>query len=165
MANIWFISDTHFTHENIIGYCGRPFANATEMDEVMVANWNAHVRPQDHIYHLGDVAMDKKAVEAIMPRLQGHKRLVRGNHDIFRTKIYAKYFDEIYGIRVLDNLLFTHMPVHPLSLGRFRANVHGHIHEKDYLFPYINISVEKTAYRPVSLDEINHMVKEGANVS
>lgn len=161
MANIFVISDTHFGHENIAvhfkrqdGTPVRPFASVEEMDERMVANWNRVVRPQDHVWHLGDVVMRQQALDAIMPRLQGHLRLIRGNHDIFKTKQYARYFEEIHGNRVLDNFLMTHIPVHPDSLGRFKANVHGHIHERQVMTKgigsvefsdprYLNVSVEQ----------------------
>lgn len=163
---VWFISDTHFGHANILTFADeqgrrvRPeFASVEEMDEQLVTNWNASVRPSDHIYHLGDVAMRRQDVERIMPRLHGHKRLVRGNHDIFKTAMYYRFFDEIYGSRVLDGMLFTHIPVHPQSLGRFRANIHGHIHErKEYGPGYLNISVERTGYQPLSLEEISARV-------
>jgi calcineurin-like phosphoesterase family protein len=158
---IYIISDTHFGHENIIKYSSRPFANAAEMDEAMVANWNAVVKPSDHVYHLGDVAMRAQHLDAVMPRLNGHKRLVRGNHDIFKTKKYLKWFEEIHGMRVMDNMLFTHVPIHPGSLGRFRANVHGHTHESTALaFPYVNVCVEQTGYTPISLEYLSAKVRE-----
>ena len=152
--NIFVTSDTHFGHANIIEYCRRPFASSQEMDEAMVERWNAVVTPQDHIYHLGDVAM-RKADLAIVKRLNGHKRLVFGNHDIFDYKDYvAAGFQKLMGMRVLANLLLTHVPVHSDSVGRFAANVHGHIHERNYPTPYINVSVEVTNYAPVALDDI-----------
>lgn len=151
--NLFFTSDTHFGHSNIIRYCHRPFASAEEMDEVLVERWNGVVRPQDHVYHLGDVAMRRQHLP-ILKRLHGHLRLVRGNHDVFKTKEYLQYFDEIYGMRVFDNLLFTHVPVHPISLKRFRANVHGHTHEVILGEPYLNISVEQTNYTPVSFEDL-----------
>ena len=154
-VTIFLISDTHFGHANIIQYCERPFADEHEMDEIMVERWNTVVRPCDHVYHLGDVAMRRQAMDVILPRLNGHLRLVRGNHDIFRTKDYLKYFDEIYGIRVLDNWLMTHIPVHPESLGRFKGNLHGHIHNNSsYPGAYINLSVEQINYTPVALETI-----------
>ena len=168
---------TTFAHANIIGYTGRPFKDAQEMDECLIERWNEKVKPSDHIYNLGDLCMCRPGLlyHSVFKRLNGHKRLVRGNHDIYKTKEYIDVgFKEIYGVRVLDDILFTHIPIHPESLGRFRANVHGHIHEKpNYpsvarlnkdgsrrVVPYLNISVEQTQYAPVSLDELNQMIRK-----
>lgn len=155
MANIFVISDTHFGHANIIEYCGRPFSSTEEMDEAMVDRWNATVRPQDHVYHLGDVAM-KRANLAIVGRLKGQKRLVFGNHDIYDAKDYLNAgFQKLCGMRVLDGMLLTHVPIHPGSIGRFVANIHGHVHNNEaLLFPYVNMSVEVIDYTPVSLESI-----------
>ena len=128
VMNIFVTSDTHFGHANIIGYCGRPFGSVSEMDEELVSRWNSVVKAQDHVYHLGDVTM-RKADLSIVRRLNGHKRLVFGNHDIFDYKDYvAAGFQKLMGMRVLSGLLLSHVPVHPGSMGRFAANVHGHIH-------------------------------------
>ena len=152
---IWLVSDTHFGHEAIIGYCGRPFTNAAEMDEALVSRWNERVKPSDHVYHLGDVSMRRESLKQIGPRLNGHKRLLRGNHDIHKTADYlAAGFKEIMGVRVFDGLLLSHFPVHPSSLDRFVGNVHGHIHERPNIGPqYLNISVERTNYAPITLEE------------
>lgn len=153
MANIFVVSDTHFGHANIIDYCGRPFASVEEMDEAMVERWNATVKPSDHVYHLGDVAMRKPNLD-IVKRLNGHKRLVFGNHDIFEAKHYlAAGFEKVMGMRVLNGAILTHVPIHPGSLGRFIGNIHGHVHASMALaHPYANVCVEVTGYRPVPLE-------------
>lgn len=136
----------------------RNFSSVEEMDEHMVEKWNSVVRPQDHLYHLGDVVMRQQVLDTVMPRLNGHKRLVRGNHDIFRTKHYLRYFDEIYGLRVLDNMIFSHIPIHPESLGRFKGNIHGHTHGQHALGgKYIDVSVEAVDYTPVPLYKLAEM--------
>ncbi len=170
MARIWFSSDPHFRHGNIIGYCNRPFADAKEMDWVMVDRHNKVVMPSDHWYCLGDLSMMRpRFVKEQVGALNGHKRLIRGNHDIYRTREYLEIgFDEIYGVRVIDRIIFSHFPIQPSSLGTYVANVHGHIHQNDSppptlvkhprlgerIVPYINISVEKINYTPVDLDWI-----------
>jgi len=162
LANIFVISDNHFGHSNILGFKRedgsplRSFSCVEEMDQHMVDRWNSVVRPQDHVYNLGDVAMKKKYIETVR-RCNGHKRLVRGNHDIYPTKEYMKYFDEIYGVRVLDGLIFSHIPLHPDSLGRFKANIHGHVHAlpQGFFGPrYYNVSCEAVDYTPVSLEDL-----------
>ena len=79
---IFFTADTHFQHANIIKYCKRPFGCASDMDSLIMMNWNATVRPEDTVYHLGDVVFYDTV--AILPRLRtlaGKKYLVPGNHD------------------------------------------------------------------------------------
>jgi calcineurin-like phosphoesterase family protein len=159
---IFFISDTHFGHANIIKYSQRPFTSVEEMNEVMVQRWNTVVRPGDHVYHLGDVAFNRPSLQ-IVRRLVGKKRLILGNHDQERMQDYAAVgFQKIMGARVFGGVLFTHYPVHPMSAGdngndlvKIKGNAHGHIHERSApVGPYVNLSVEWTDYNPVSLEEV-----------
>lgn len=79
---IWFTSDTHFSHNNIIRYCDRPFRDVDHMNQVIIDNWNSVVSPEDTVFHLGDVALgqiDKSL--ACVSRLNGYKILKLGNHD------------------------------------------------------------------------------------
>ena len=162
MADLFVISDTHFGHANILGFKNedgspvRSFSSVEEMDETMIDRWNSVVRVQDDVYHLGDVSMRREHLPTV-GRCNGHKRLVRGNHDIFRTKDYLKYFDEVYATRVLDGMIFTHIPIHPESMGRFGTNVHGHVHgqpQGHYGKMYYNVSVEVMNYAPISLEDL-----------
>lgn len=79
---IWFTSDTHFGHANIIKYCDRPFYDTDHMDEAIIANWNAVVEPNDTVFHLGDVALGQ--IDKSLPkvgRLNGYIIAKLGNHD------------------------------------------------------------------------------------
>lgn len=167
MANIFITSDTHFSHAACIfkfkrldGTPLRDFASVEEMDETMIARWNEVVRPQDKVYHLGDVTMKKAPLE-LCARLNGHLRLVRGNHDIYDTKEYLKYFDEIWATRVFEDMVLSHIPIHEQSLTqRYRVNVHGHLHHnKSYGHRYLNVCVEHTDYRPLAIEEVRQRVK------
>jgi calcineurin-like phosphoesterase family protein len=175
MARIWVVSDTHFGHANILNFKrddGTPlrvFQHIHEHDEYLIARWNERVKPEDHVYHLGDVAINRRHL-SLISRLMGHKRLVRGNHDIFKTKEYLDAgFDEIYGVRVFrpndqqgkTGLVLSHIPLHPSSVQRWARNVHGHTHARVVLDEnghpdprYICVSVEQTGYAPVLLDKL-----------
>lgn len=187
---IFYTSDSHFSHANIIKYAGRPFSSPQEMDEILIQRWNEVVKPHDHVWHLGDVAMGKNTADGnalirIMRRLLGHKRLILGNHDYFGMETYrACGFQKIQSSHRMDQILFTHIPIHPLSMGRHIANVHGHIHEQPAFkpvarqqfkdnwddkppvslgfSPYINICVEQTHYRPISLEEVKDLIKKAS---
>jgi calcineurin-like phosphoesterase family protein len=78
---IYFTSDPHYWHQNVIKYCNRPYASVEEMNEDMILKWNSIVRPEDEIYVLGDFSMAFRPVELYTNRLMGTKYLVPGNHD------------------------------------------------------------------------------------
>lgn len=162
MSNIFFTSDTHFSHANFLtfrdvaGSVIRPFSSAEEMDEHMIERWNSVVRDGDKVYHLGDVAFDKSRWPTIAARLRGSKRLVLGNHDDIKRFGHAAFFKRIQLWRVFKEYDFTCSHI-PLAREQMRTafNVHGHIHEKPEPSPsHICVCVEKTDYTPVHLDDI-----------
>lgn len=84
---VYFTSDTHFGHKNVIGYCSRPWKTVEEMDEALIENWNSVVKPHDCVYHLGDFAFAKRPrIKEIVAQLNGHKVLILGNHDLNRKE-------------------------------------------------------------------------------
>ena len=133
MSETYIISDTHFGHGNSLtfkkadGSPLRDFSSAEEMDEHMIKCWNSVVRPEDKVIHLGDGVINKKFLP-VLNRLNGKKKLVMGNHDIFPTATMLQYFYDVKAYRVFDKHVFSHIPVHTESIGRFKANVHGHLH-------------------------------------
>lgn len=82
MSKIFFTSDTHISHQNIIKYCDRPFSDVDHMDAELIRRWNEVVSPEDVVYHLGDVALGPidKSLDKINS-LNGQKVLIVGNHD------------------------------------------------------------------------------------
>ena len=190
MPATFFISDTHFGHEKTCtvfkradGSPLRPFSCAEEMDEFMIKAWNERVRPNDKVYHLGDVVINRKFLH-VLGRLNGDKVLIRGNHDIFKLEDYSQYFRDIRAFDVKNGMIFSHVPIHPESLGRFGTNIHGHLHanrvmkivgvdvktgELKYgneIDPrYFNVSVEQIDFAPISLEEVNkRILSEGGHV-
>lgn len=165
MRNIWFISDTHFGHENIIYYAHRPFEGPEDMDEIMIDKWNTHVKPEDLVYHLGDFAMNSNHAKKIRPLLNGTIRLIAGNHDDIPKYAHAGLFQRITESRNLEtvhsDLKGVYATHRPIILGETaRINVHGHIHHRDPDSDHhINLSVEKTGYAPVHLEDLVKMVK------
>lgn len=117
---IYFTSDNHFYHQNVIKYCKRPYLSVEEMNEDLVRKWNEVVRPDDTVYILGDFALAFRAVEIFPMRLMGNKILVPGNHDWNhsyhkksrtpenREKWLQKYRD--YGFEILPEQSTVHLP-------------------------------------------------------
>lgn len=169
MSEIFVISDTHFGHENIIKYCDRPFHSTGEMDEKMIENWNRVVSPQDKVYHLGDVYMgSQENASKVLPRLNGKKRLILGNHDDGKDKLLHIHFQKISMWRIFKEfgLLLTHVPVHESnisSIGKKNdgtpyhelTNVHGHIHTNPSpKGRYRCVCVEQIDYTPVNIEKL-----------
>lgn len=156
MKNIWFTSDTHAGHANIIRYCNRPFASVEEMDAALIERWNSVVKPDDYVYHLGDVYFGSG--HEILKNLNGRKRLVLGNHDGGKDQKLQRAFQKIFTWRMFPEfgLLMTHVPVHPSTLAaKDLVNVHGHVHQNSLVDPqYRNICVEVTNYTPVHIEEL-----------
>jgi calcineurin-like phosphoesterase family protein len=190
MPAVFLVSDTHFGHMGVCKFTRndgvtklRPWTDPDEMDEEMVKRWNETVRPNDKVYHLGDVVINRKALKTLS-RLNGDKVLIRGNHDIFRDDEYREYFRELRAYHVMNGMILSHIPVHEESLGRFGVNIHGHLHANRVMKPrgydvkkgimlysdeidprYHCVCVETTDYRPILLEDVfKRITSEGGEV-
>lgn len=181
MPSVFLVSDTHFGHMGVCKFMGpdgvnklRPWDSAEEMDEEMVKRWNETVRPNDKVYHLGDVVINRKALKTLS-RLNGDKVLIKGNHDIFRLEEYTTYFRDIRAYHVMNGCILSHIPVHESNLGRFGTNIHGHLHahrvmKMDYGREIVDpryhcVCVEQTDFRPILLEDVfKRIVSEGGSV-
>lgn len=164
MQNVFFIGDTHFGHKNIIGYNRPEFDNIDEMNEYLIKQWNSVVRPNDIVWHLGDVAMNKKEIYHI-GRCNGIKRLVLGNHDLAEMNYYTPYFERIVGCIGYKTAFLTHIPIHTQQFYRVKLNIHGHVHHKDPILTasdrYFNVCADHlNDYTPVCWEDIKSMRKE-----
>ena len=184
MPAVFLVSDTHFGHAGVCRFTRadgctplRPWDSADEMDEAMVERWNERVRPNDKVYHLGDVVINRKAL-GIMRRLNGDKVLIRGNHDIFRDTDYREHFRELRAYHVMNGMILSHIPIHSESLGRFGVNIHGHTHANRVMLPGFNgkitdivdvryhcVCVEQTDFAPILFEDVIKRIEaEGGEV-
>lgn len=169
MSNIFLISDLHLSHANILTFLEpdgsnlRSFSSIQEHDETIIHNWNKVVTSNDKVYVLGDVCFKFAHLQAIIPRLNGYKNavLIKGNHDALKSSQYLQYFKDIRACAILDKFLLTHIPIHPDSLSRWKANIHGHLHSNVVKLPdgtpdkrYINVSCEQINYTPIPFETI-----------
>ena len=179
MPSVWLVSDTHFGHSGVCRFTRkdgvtklRPFEDPDEMDEFMIDAWNKKVKPNDKIYHLGDVVINRRCLSTLA-RLNGDKVLIRGNHDIFRDDEYRQYFRELRAYHVMNGMILSHIPLHEASMGRFGTNIHGHLHDNrvmkargvndktgEVLYSdevdvrYHCVCVEQTDYAPILFEEV-----------
>lgn len=163
--NYWVISDTHFTHANILKFTDdkgdliRNFTNEHEMDEHLIQNWNSVVKYNDYVYHLGDITFKpEKFFTNIGHRLLGKKRLILGNHDNPKSTQVMDFFEKVSLWKFMQGFgfLMTHIPLASHQMRKnYPINLHGHIHQNDSPEPHqFNCCVEKTNYMPLNLEEL-----------
>ena len=153
---IFFTSDTHFYHNNIVDLCKRPigggWCNSKErvalMNQVLIDNWNSKIDYEDEVYHLGDFAFASGGMTRdIIKQLNGVKYLIRGNHDPRREDFWVEagfsWVKDYYELQVHDKYqdkdgdwLQYHQPIvlchYPImswnGMGHASWHLHGHCH-------------------------------------
>jgi calcineurin-like phosphoesterase family protein len=159
----WVAADHHFGHANILtfkrddGSPLRPFNTIEEHDETIIARHNARVAPDDRVYLLGDVCIQRRNLH-LVSRLNGRLVLVKGNHDIFKIKDYLKYFDDIRAYVVQKDhdghkVILSHIPIYADGLDRYGTNIHGHLHYNKVKNDerYVCVSLEHTNFEPIEI--------------
>lgn len=174
--HLFFTSDSHYDHKNIIKYCKRPFSSVEEMNQGLIDNWNSVVGKDDTVFHLGDVTFGGNTnLIKYVSQLNGHIILIKGNHDRkLQQSICAKLFDytcqqltlNIDGITVFLN----HFPFLCFS-GTYKTDksiqLFGHIHsgslssgpDIDRFMQYgtlnqYDVGVDNNHYTPVNWNDI-----------
>ena len=178
--NIWFTSDTHFHHANIIRFCNRPFASVEEMNEELIRRWNETVPEDGTVFHLGDVCFGgPKEWNSVIHRLNGRIYLILGNHDMkqMRQGFMARFahVTQQMTIRVgAQAIILNHNPFLCYG-GSYRSvwQLFGHVHSGPnsnkgldhsrlgMLFPrQYDVGVDNNGFRPVSFHEVKDIIQE-----
>lgn len=181
--NIFFTSDTHFGHANIIKYCSRPWSNVDDMNDALISNWNSVVSKNDIVFHLGDFGFNNITELAnVCDKLNGKIYLITGNHDrkILRNTIASKFeciMPELYINIDGQKIYLNHKPYLCFdgSFGRadhtWTWQLFGHVHSGplnktgldmqrlNVLFPtQYDVGVDNNEYKPISFSEVKEII-------
>ena len=167
---LFFTSDTHFHHTNILEFCNRPWGDIRTHDLALIQNWNKVVPYDGKVFHLGDFAMTSNVdyLRELVLRLNGDIYLIMGNHD-YRNRMdresIKSLFKEVCDIAELNvdgiNLVMCHFPM--LYWNRGYYHLHGHIHggpnsKSSEIAPKhikrYDVGVDNNNYRPISFNEL-----------
>ena len=176
---VFFTSDTHFYHANIINFCSRPFKNVEVMNETLIANWNSVVGPDDIVFHLGDFCLGGSAEWTnILNRLNGKIYLIVGNHDTKNLRQgYYSHFEHIAMQMHIEvgkqKIYLNHCPF--LCYGgayRDTWQLFGHVHTSKQntgidaprlhmLFPtQYDVGVDNNNFTPVSFEQVRRIIEK-----
>lgn len=167
---IYYISDLHFYHENILNLTNRKYNTIEEMNEDIINKWNSVVSSDDVVRILGDVAFPKSQEDVakvikVIKKLNGNKTLIIGNHDykLLKNEKFIKLFSSIENYLVTkDNgrkVILFHYPIEEWD-GYYRDSIHlyGHVHNNDLELKKLknryNVSADVLGFTPRTLDEI-----------
>jgi calcineurin-like phosphoesterase family protein len=161
---IWFTSDLHLGHKNVLHLCERPFQTVQEMDAILIKNWNDLISKDDEVYVLGDFAYrNQRSIKYYVDALNGTKHLILGNHDKGSMEEYQAHFESVDQIKYLtiDNRFFVlfHYPILSWARrGRGSIHLYGHVHRAHMIAlenqRAINVGVDTNNFKPLSLNEI-----------
>jgi calcineurin-like phosphoesterase family protein len=152
---IWFSADFHLNHDNILRFCSRPYDTIGEMDEAIICNWNARIRPNDTAYILGDFCFGDP--RKFYDRLNGKVYIIPGSHDKELNKIPEEFIlPPIYTLKLDPPITLCHYAMRSWYKSHYASwHLFGHHHGK--LEPYglsFDVGVDCWDYYPVSLDEV-----------
>lgn len=171
---LWFTSDLHLNHENMLGYAHRPFATVEEMGVTLLHNINERVSADDTLWILGDVCMGQekgRRIASFLSQLTCRDvRLTRGNHDPRDVDaLLLAGFTEVRELAEVSlgnrqRAMLCHYPM--LSWNRRLRGalmLHGHIHSEGMTYNEENrrngclrydVGVDANRFAPVSGDEL-----------
>jgi calcineurin-like phosphoesterase family protein len=160
---IFFISDTHFDHANIIRFCHRPFDDYKEMNQTMLENWNKTVRQNDIVFFLGDLVCGKgsRHPDYWLKQLNGIVYIIRGNHKDKMISRKENVYDELI-VKYKDQKFFlAHNPAKvPAEWKDWAICGHHHNNKPDEFslvnkkIKRINVGVELIDYMPIEINEL-----------
>lgn len=159
---IYFTSDTHFDHTGILHLVSRPFKDTREMNERILENFNARLKPEDHLYHLGDIAWNNDSLHWFLDGLKCKQvHFCYGNHDSRQLrnslKKHKKVVEADHILTVKKNgvkMMLCHYPMHSWS-GNF--HLYGHRHSKpgdSVHYRSLDVGVDGNNFELWSWDEI-----------
>ncbi|MFN3852492.1 MAG: metallophosphoesterase [Spirosomataceae bacterium] len=175
MKTIWFTSDHHFGHKNICKFSNRPFDSVEEMDEELIKRWNERVKPNDDVYHLGDVGLCNSArLREILEQLNGNIFLIRGNHDgaAESCKSRFEWIKDYYKLKIQDtgfeggeqSIILMHYAMRVWDKSHWGTyQLYGHSHGElpdDPNLLSFDVGVDCHNYYPISWEEVKEIMNK-----
>lgn len=184
--NLFFASDFHFGHDNVIKFDKRPFKNVNEMHRTIIDNWNSVTNDDSITYYLGDLSYGKKMgfeyLKSLLQELNGEIRMILGNHDRLDQLINLDRFSDIQTYKRLEIggdpdmkgnrvIILSHYAHLVWDKHHHESwHLHGHSHQNLTTTPYgrntyynrkvIDVGCNGYNYTPLSYQDIKSLMSK-----
>ena len=184
--NIFFISDLHIGHKNVIKFDGRPFADVDEMHLEMIKRWNSVVNDEDIVYYLGDLAFCRdETTKWFIHSIKGKINFILGNHDKMKDIVKFDRWENIHeygteiGIKDDDSLesrgsggyqkiIMSHYPILSWNKSHYGSwMLHGHCHgslmksnQDYYKRKVMDVGCNVIDYTPISYEKVKGIMRK-----
>jgi calcineurin-like phosphoesterase family protein len=175
---VFFTSDTHFCHANVVEYSERPFRDVVDMNETLIHNWNEVIPKDGIVFHLGDFCFGKSNQwNDVLNRLNGTIHLILGNHDLrmarrdFMARFASVQFETMIHIDK-QWIMLNHFPMLCYAHSRWDWQLYGHIHtnpRNNKIMPLdrmgmlmskqYDVGVDNNNFYPVSFRQLEKIIK------
>lgn len=178
--NIWFTSDHHFGHKNIIPYADRPLETLEEMNKVLIEKWNSKVKKNDFVYHLGDFALcNTSFLNKILDQLNGNVFLIKGNHDdtALKCKNRFEWIKDYHEMKVEDSdatkgkqmIVLMHYAMRVWNKSHYGSwqlfgHSHGNLPDKETSLSF-DVGVDCHDFYPISYNEVKVIMSKKKCIS
>lgn len=172
--NLFFTSDEHYGHDNIIKHCQRPFRDSHQMNTAILSKHNQVVKPKDLVIHLGDFSFKKTVADEIRPQLSGRHIFITGNHDKGWLQQWKEEGIDVYDMLELkitnsktgedQFIACCHYPLRSWNKSHHGSwNLFGHCHGTiEPIGLQLDVGVDCHGYGPISFDEVNLIMSAAA---
>jgi len=172
-SKIWFSSDFHFNHSNIIKHSNRPFSTKEEMDDAIIHNINSKVHKDHTLYFLGDFAWVRNSSDNNIERTSKYRNRIKcqnfiwtqGNHDPdwIPCQLGIRFNRDIFELKISKQEMYvlSHYPIHQWHRKRYgMIHLHGHSHGKSFGYdPWaLDVGVDTNNFQPYNLDDVRDIM-------
>ena len=168
---IWFTSDWHLEHKNIMKYSRRPFNSVNDMNWTIINNFNSKIDENDVVYFLGDFCFNKYKTEEFLNAITGKIHFIMGNHDRGVKHLFRRYGETVSDITVLRHndvsITLCHYPMVTFSRSHFNSwQLYGHHHRdtsQQIKGKRMNVGVDVHNFEPISIKKVARYMEKHEN--
>lgn len=184
--NVFFTSDLHLFHHNVIRFDARPFLNIPEMNQAILDNWNSVVKEDDIVFNLGDAVHHYQGLNEdlteFLNKFNGKIFYIRGNHEdnleAIKNSKWTVLGDRIQNIHIAEDnqwINLCHFPIRVWDKAHYGSwHLFGHLHggckddnldplNEDLRLKCLDVGIMNNEFMPFSYQQVKEFMATCSN--